>query len=396
MKDKLKTHGGRRARGALRPCLLCTALVLLAVALFVACSSPSSKQAQSLLCDEAENASPEQLETFFQATRKELERVGIRLDADVWTDPAKFQQYTTAYFKAVGCSDPAAPTNSVSSPLHADFGPDYYCGPGHGLSGLKYPRVSRCLNRACFLHDSCYAACSADTQDCSWRPVTRACDVAMLQTADACDNEFGTKIASFAVRRIAHLLFDIADVRGTDGCAAGMSCPGSIEGGLGICATQPASNQCKECLTTLDSECRERSAEAQDDLHQQCRDGRLPASTCVAADCPDARRCFGVPIAPGIDAGSTVDAAADARVDAAVALPAGSACKVTSQCSTGCCDAATAVCKTPQSSSGCRCQTHEDCVPLGPLYCADAGLPVQCALSLPQPGGFTVCASNCN
>ncbi len=298
-----------RFRGSLLRGMTATTVIVFCVALCAAACSSSQNtqvQAQKVACDQVENLTPGQLERFFQAAKGALEKEGVKLDAQVWGDPDRFQRYVTAVSNAAGCPTAGGPSASTpgttSSPLHSNEITDY-CGPGHGLLAVH---VSDCLNRACLEHDSCYARCSAPTDTnpldgCAWSAPTHPCDDVLLATADACDNS-GARFRSWVVRRLAHALYDAG---GFDhGCLLSMRCPGPNARGYGPCAIDATGETCKACrMANADSLCEERVLNARDPAHEPCaKDGS--DYICVTADCPRVAKCFGPPAAATPDAGA--------------------------------------------------------------------------------------------
>lgn len=280
--------------------------------------SVDASDAQSAVCAQLEQASPQELERIFQVAKTSLESQGITFDAKLWADPDTFQRFMSEVDKASQCSS-SATTKSVQSALHEDRGPDNYCGPGHHT---WLPTVSRCLNRACFVHDSCYGRCSEPTSlsgVCVWASETASCDNAFFAVADACDNT-GAKFRSWMVLRAAH---GLALLPGTGlGCAPGMTCPKDGELGQGVCAKDPTGTACATCLAGVDAACVDGSRNATDAVHSACTWAPIDP-VCLSADCDGAQQCYGAPskgstACPGNKqaAGDFVNATCQAKLDA--------------------------------------------------------------------------------
>jgi hypothetical protein len=191
---------------------------------------------------------------------------------EVWATPDRFVEFHAQAQRAAGCEPAKAASGKIAEPLHADRGPDNYCGPGHSTD---LPQVSTCLNDACFHHDACYARCSAETSlTCMWGGPTTSCDDAMFAAADSCVHD-SHKFASFVVISLAKLLSTNGP---TFGCEVGMKCPGE-----GACDRDRTGSECLACLEHYDPQasCSARACEdSMDDV-------------CYLANCPDIGRCFG-------------------------------------------------------------------------------------------------------
>lgn len=208
--------------------------------------------------------------------------------AEAWSDPAVFELFQNAAYGAVDCdlaaSIPSAPGEQHEA-LHADAGPDYYCGPGHGADLLLVPAVSDCLNVACRAHDACYAQCSAPTGAlCMWGGPTSACDDPFMVAMRACHDDTH-EFSSLLVRFVATSLYSAGAT--AFGCPSEMTCTGE-----GPCLLDRKSDDCSFCLEKRDvgSVCHDRACV--DDADE---------TTCYTANCPAVGGCYGgynVPVKP--------------------------------------------------------------------------------------------------
>lgn len=238
-------------------------------------------------CDEVDGLPTIDKRAAAEAGEAALTRAGKSL-ADAWADPAAFQLFEEAAYRSAGCdlmSHLMSEAGKVQQPLHADRGPDYYCGPGHGADKLFVAAVSDCLNDLCRMHDACYAQCSARTGvTCMWSEPTAACDDPFVAAMNGCEDD-SNQFGSFLVRFVARGLRTLR-ITGF-GCPADMTCPGN-----GPCLTDRRSEACNYCLEQLDigGVC----------LARACKDDPDEA-TCYAANCPSVSRCYGgydVPVPP--------------------------------------------------------------------------------------------------
>jgi hypothetical protein len=222
----------------------------------------------------------------FEDAAKRLETQGTSL-AEAWTDPDRFLELHTEARRAAGCEPISETPGKAPSALHADHGPDNYCGPGHRAQSFLNPNVSSCLNEACRVHDACYAGCSRKTGlGCMWGSETEACDREMLRSADACEHD-DHEFASRGVIWLAHSL----DAIGPNfTCQAGMVCPG-----VGPCRTNPEGGGCIWCLALQDpnAACLARACNA------------AIEELCYLSNCPDVGQCFGDDSLPDSSSGGS-------------------------------------------------------------------------------------------
>jgi hypothetical protein len=253
------------------------------------------EQIQKVACDQLKQLSTKQLDQFFQVTVREFEKTGVKFDRRVWADGEKFARLYEQFKKVVNCPEPSPPAlerlseKSPGSSLshHESPGPDAFCGPSHGPPSIlnKLPYVSRCLNRACYRHDSCYARCSEPTgggdEDCAWTEATKPCDDPFFEEADRCPLENGTIAASLFVITAARALVRLENF---DGCNPNTQCPRPDDPGLGFCGQERWGAPCLACLEKVDpgSACRLSACitKEEDDI-------------CYTANCPSVSECFG-------------------------------------------------------------------------------------------------------
>lgn len=233
-------------------------------------------------CATADQLPEEERRAAADAGVAALTRAGKTL-GDAWTEPATFQLFQQAAYGSVGCDlegEAASSSGMIEQGLHADEGPDFYCGPGHGSARLTVPTVASCLNQACRTHDACYAQCSAPTSlTCMWGGPTATCDDSFMETIESCDDD-SHKFASFLVRFLATALYlQPGPLTTSLACATGMTCPG-----LGPCLQEASSESCTHCLESRDvgGVCHERA----------CEDDPVDI-TCYTANCPEVSGCFG-------------------------------------------------------------------------------------------------------
>ncbi|HMR76553.1 MAG TPA: hypothetical protein PKD61_15630 [Polyangiaceae bacterium] len=225
----------------------------------------------------AEDLTAAERQMIYQQARSNLEAKGAVFDAGVWTDPARFSEFVEEVYVLAGC---APPGESAPQALHSDDGPDFYCGPGHGLAKLKTPAVSQCMNELCKLHDACYSMCSGPTKGCSWLTNTTPCDEPFLEQIRQCPAEPGTLLASGAVEFLAN----VVDLAGSLFSCGEMTCPKLGELGNGVCSAEPTGEDCSNCLSATDP-------------GSLCLDAACPGPThdalCSAANCPEVSECYG-------------------------------------------------------------------------------------------------------
>lgn len=225
--------------------------------------------------------------TIYEKAKANLEAGGAKFDASWWSDAAKFESFIKEVYSVAGCSPLSSAVlteggvGTLQQPLHSDEGPDFYCGPGHGLAKLWTPHVSACMNELCRQHDACYAMCSDGTDfPCAWNDNTGPCDEPFLTEIAACPPEPGTQFMSGAVEFIANLM-KIA----SSGLSCGtMTCPELGELGRGVCSTDRTGADCAACLGETDrgALCFKRACtESPDD------------PLCYSANCPEVAECYG-------------------------------------------------------------------------------------------------------
>lgn len=237
----------------------------------------------------AEALSPEERLVIYQKAKANVEASGIPFDASWWEDEAKFSAYMSEVYAVAGCVAEADPAPSgqpgigkSQQALHTDDGPEFYCGPGHGLTKLTRPHVSQCMNELCKQHDACYSMCSGATAGlCKWNANTSPCDAPFLERIGACPLEAGTLLESGAVEFVAR---SVRLVWGNSTCGAGLLCPALGEAGSGVCSEDRLGLDCTSCLSETDrgSVC----------LTHAC--SQTPNDPiCYAANCPIVSECFG-------------------------------------------------------------------------------------------------------
>jgi hypothetical protein len=222
---------------------------------------------------------------LYEQARANLEAEGIPFDASWWTDAEKFSAFIGEAYRLAGCEvaaeDGGSSVATIQQPLHSDDGPDFYCGPGHGLPKLTRPRVSQCMNDLCRLHDACYAMCTGPTSAlCMWNANTDPCDGSFLEEISDCPSEPGTEFASGAVEFVANGLDLALALTSCDG----LSCPQFGELGQGVCSTDTGGSDCLACLSETDrgSICYQASCIDEPD-----------DAICYSANCPIVAECFG-------------------------------------------------------------------------------------------------------
>ncbi len=317
-----------------------------------ACSTLPSTGAsvQTMICSELESLTPEEIQSIFDTARGQLEAEGVVFDGQVWSDPDTHQRFLSTVENITGCSTGTS-SSSVGQALHEGELDATYCGPGHNN---RYTwRVSACLNRVCYEHDSCYSRCSQEPgTKCTWGGPRRPCDEAFFLAADACDNT-GARFKSAIVIALARGLY-LAPGSALL-CPSGMSCPTPATLGLGPCATNARGEACTTCLALASREepgCVERLMEATDSVHEACDKGSVDP-LCLTADCPATGKCYGVP-------------STDGPPGPPKPLVDGSQCSNSSECSSGCCLANPSGtggrCGTaPTSENACLCTASADC-----------------------------------
>lgn len=225
----------------------------------------------------AESLSDSDLEKIYEQARANIEAGGGSFDRSAWTDPTQFAAFVKEVYAVAECVEPAG---DLPQALHSDDGPDFYCGPGHGLAKLTTPRVSQCMNELCKLHDACYSMCSGPSKGCEWDTNMEPCDAPFLEQIAQCPPEPGTRLASGMVAFMANLF----DVGGSFFACGDLTCPQLGELGLGVCSTNPSGSDCTACL-------------GETDLGGLCGAAACLSSpadaVCYAANCPEVSECYG-------------------------------------------------------------------------------------------------------
>ena len=214
-----------------------------------------------------------------EAARARFEASGTTLDARIWEDPDAFVAFVKVAYEELGCSaGDASQAGVAQQPLHADHGPDFYCGKGHGVASLFHPPVSDCVNHACYVHDSCYTQCSASTHGCEFHAETQPCDAPFFATVDECMGTESWRVTDAVVSFIANV------IASDETCGVAMTCPLPGTAAPGPCGLDRGGDRCGQCTDRVDpmGRCLSRAcAEAPSD------------DTCYTANCSDVAPCFG-------------------------------------------------------------------------------------------------------
>jgi hypothetical protein len=255
------------------------------------------------ICEQLYKVTPKQWENFFVAVEKQMKDEGINLREDVFRDQSVMLKYISTFQKTVGCKEPPPPplkpvhySPELHTTHHESNSADNFCGPDHG-GLLNLIPVSNCLNKICYIHDSCYARCSEKSGGafCSWNDMTKPCDDPFFEEANKCNFELGTIIASNAILLAAKSLRK--NPTNTSNCASGMTCPWPGEFAKGPCESNENKILCDACLSKNDPgrECYN-SASCVDSEDQ---------TLCYTANCGEyVWECFGKPYSGGTGGGS--------------------------------------------------------------------------------------------
>lgn len=240
-------------------------------------SKPSpAPESDTFACPTWEAGTPQDIDAAVETAIAELESEGTPIDASVWNDPTRFTALVRRTYEVSGCEPP--PEGVRRQRLGTEPSDVYFCGPGFGEESLLRPPVSHCLNRACALHDACYAMCDDDVGSCLWSRGTESCDDTFFYDAAACP----LSLLDRGVLAIARGLSAraLVDPRCTE-----LSCPSTGGLGNGVCSLDRSGADCQECLNYFDPNgaCLA-TAEAE---HGDVDD------FCYAARCEAGHRCFG-------------------------------------------------------------------------------------------------------
>lgn len=234
-----------------------------------------------VLCLGDSDPTPEEARAMLEAMRAEVERSGVRIDAEMMRDPARFSRYLEAFDAAAGArAHRALPADVGVARQRLDVTFESYCGPGHDNFATSLPVVP-CLDEICQAHDACYSECSGDVGLCVWSKATDPCDQAMFDSVDSCSfrgHGYERCIASWAVYLAARTV-SLLNHNNPLCSSSGIVCPGK-----GACLVERSGDACQACLGASDpgGACLAEECANADDSEQ-----------CYKASCPQVAGCYG-------------------------------------------------------------------------------------------------------